>query len=154
MKERSEGVSATTGGAEQTLLGQSRLEGLLNRLRYCNELLAALSGTAMDLREDCLVFRSREGAVQSITLRDGLLIGRQTDSPIAIPGDPLLGRQHFRLRQVENGWVLEDLKTKNGTFVNDRPERVAEHTLCDGDFILAGNQIFVFLRGKPPELTV
>jgi pSer/pThr/pTyr-binding forkhead associated (FHA) protein len=42
-------------------------------------------------------------------------------------------------------YVLEDLKSTNGTFVNEKP--VARHTLLDGDVVLVGKHSLVFTLG-------
>ena len=41
-----------------------------------------------------------------------------------------------------NHYVVEDLKSTNGTFVNEKP--IARHTLLDGDVVLVGKHSLVF----------
>ena len=40
--------------------------------------------------------------------------------------------------------MLEDLKSTNGTFVNDRP--IARHTLLEGDAVLVGKHTLLFTQ--------
>jgi serine phosphatase RsbU (regulator of sigma subunit) len=49
--------------------------------------------------------------------RDALTIGRATDSDLSIPSLSL-SRRHARLVQRAGGYVVEDLGSRNGTFVN------------------------------------
>jgi MoxR-like ATPase len=60
--------------------------------------------------------------------------------------DAWLSARHARLARDGDTWGIEDLKSKNGTFVNIRPAagRVA---LRDGDVIEAGGTMFVFRAG-------
>lgn len=47
------------------------------------------------------------------------IIGRGTGSDIVIP-DESLSRQHAKLQAMPNGYVIEDLQSTNGTFVNQQ----------------------------------
>src|SRR5262245_46676079 len=60
-------------------------------------------------------------------------IGRDPACDIVIP-DRQVSRQHARLRQVDGGFELEDMGSKNGTHVNGAPVTGAQR-LQDGDLI-------------------
>src|SRR3972149_9426400 len=65
--------------------------------------------------------------------RDQLLIGRGAECDIAIP-DRQISRHHARLRRTPQGSLIEDLGSKNGTYVNGA--RITTPTvLQDGDVI-------------------
>lgn len=57
--------------------------------------------------------------------------------------DRLLSSQHLRLVQLQAGWRIEDVGSKNGTFVNGTKLRQPTQ-LNDGDVIEAGSTIFVY----------
>ena len=60
-----------------------------------------------------------------------VVIGRGDDCHIIID-DRQASRHHARIRQTEDGYVLEDLSSKNGTFLNGQPLTVPT-VLRDGD---------------------
>ena len=66
---------------------------------------------------------------------DPVTIGRLPDNSLVIDNPAVSGR-HARVYREGNHYVLEDLKSTNGTFVNDKP--IARHTLLEGDAVLVG----------------
>lgn len=68
-------------------------------------------------------------------------IGRLPDNMIVIDNPAVSGR-HARVFREGDHYVIEDLKSTNGTFVNDKP--IARHTLLDGDVVLVGKHSLVF----------
>jgi predicted component of type VI protein secretion system len=68
-------------------------------------------------------------------------IGRSADSHILID-NPAVSARHARVYREGHQYVLEDLNSTNGTFVNDRP--VARHTLVDGDVVLVAKHTLIF----------
>jgi pSer/pThr/pTyr-binding forkhead associated (FHA) protein len=68
-------------------------------------------------------------------------IGRNTDNVICIQ-TPKASRHHAVISLGPNGYVISDLKSGNGTFVND--EKIKEQRLADGDRIRIGDRRFVF----------
>jgi Nif-specific regulatory protein len=73
-----------------------------------------------------------------------LSIGRDSSNTIRV-ADALLSRRHCAARRAGEGFVLVDLDSLNGTFVNGRPVR--EHALAHGDEISIGESRIVFLSG-------
>ncbi len=71
-----------------------------------------------------------------------MLIGRESTNDIVVR-DANVSRTHAELR-LERGsaWVLTDLGSTNGTFVNDH--EISTHTLSNGDRITLGTTSFVF----------
>ncbi|MCS6969787.1 MAG: FHA domain-containing protein [Planctomycetota bacterium] len=69
------------------------------------------------------------------------VFGREEGVDIVVP-DALVSRRHAELRWVEgSGWVLSDLNSRNGTFVNG--QRLSAPTaLADGAQIQIGGQVF------------
>ncbi|HPW45335.1 MAG TPA: FHA domain-containing protein [bacterium] len=56
--------------------------------------------------------------------------------------DSKCSRQHAQIQQHGNEFVVEDLNSSNGTFVNG--ERVSEHVLSNGDEIQIGDTLMQF----------
>ena len=128
----------------QTLSGMpARRDQLAARLQYVSDLLADCGPLEP---EPVLVWREADRAVKHTLIASELAVGRQaTDGGLALPGDQLLSRQHFKIRMDNEDFLLEDLNSHNGTFVNDPEQRIQQRTLRNGDLILAGNHIFAFL---------
>jgi FHA domain/Domain of unknown function (DUF4388) len=69
-------------------------------------------------------------------------IGRAPSNAIPVP-DASVSSNHARIVRTNEGFVLEDLQSRNGTFVNG--EKVAEkRLLADGDLIRIGKVIMTF----------
>ncbi|MEX1008740.1 MAG: ATP-binding cassette domain-containing protein [Acidimicrobiia bacterium] len=63
-------------------------------------------------------------AGRDIDVADGAVLGRRDDAEILVD-HVLVSRSHAVLRRTSTGWVLEDLGSSNGTFVDgERVERV------------------------------
>lgn len=67
-------------------------------------------------------------------------VGRSDWSDFAVPGDPLLADEHFKVICQPEACRLVDLSRSPGTYVNG--VRVVERTLADGDAIRAGRTKF------------
>ena len=90
-----------------------------------------------------LVFLAGPIAGRRYRLADGeYVIGRRSDCQIFVP-DMRVSRQHARLWKHEEGWLIEDLGSNNGTYVNGT--RLPHSSpLNDGDEItIANNRIRV-----------
>ena len=77
-------------------------------------------------------------------------IGRLPDNTIVVDNPAVSGR-HARVFREGDHYVVEDLKSTNGTFINDKP--VARHTLVDGDVILIGKHALTFSVADGDEAT-
>jgi two-component system, cell cycle response regulator len=76
--------------------------------------------------------------------RNPVTLGRSTDSTLELH-DEFVSREHSIIEwdEVENSWIVADLGSRNGTFVNDR--RVERSVLTPGDHVRLGSHIFKFL---------
>jgi pSer/pThr/pTyr-binding forkhead associated (FHA) protein len=74
----------------------------------------------------------------------GLTIGRSGDNEIQL-ADPVASRRHARVEPRQGTYLLIDLDSANGTFVNG--QRVQQHALRDGDEIRIGSTRIMF-RGQ------
>jgi len=70
-----------------------------------------------------------------------LTIGRSEDNAVRVEG-MLVSRHHARIVRQGNDYVLYDLESMNGTYVNGR--RIAHHVLQPGDQILIGPAVLAF----------
>ncbi len=78
-----------------------------------------------------------------------VVIGRSRSCDLKLPtGDS--SRRHAEISDTPDGFVLRDLASTNGTYVNDT--RVTEHVLHQGDRIQIGSNEITFCRiGVEPE---
>jgi putative nucleotidyltransferase with HDIG domain len=77
------------------------------------------------------------------------LIGRHSDNQIRL-GNPLISRRHARIFRDKAGrWVLEDLESRNGTFVNEGRVHGKRH-LANGDEIRFADVCCTFLADETP----
>lgn len=90
-----------------------------------------------------LVRRSSiDGVPQEIAFaRDDILIGRGKECDVII-SHASISRQHARVKKHKQGYVLFDLKSKKGTYVNGRP--IVENLLKEGWVVRLGEVEFVF----------
>lgn len=60
--------------------------------------------------------------------------------------DPSIGARHLLLVPRPDGFMVKDLGSPGGTYVNDK--RVTEYALRDGDLLQVGRHLFRFLSGR------
>lgn len=82
--------------------------------------------------------------VGSHTLSGTMQIGRGTACEIR-PEDTYLSQVHARLSSRPNGWVVEDMGSTNGTFLNGRKVTVPTEVAA-GDRVQVGKTILEFRR--------
>jgi len=89
-----------------------------------------------------------QGTVYFLGAGESKVIGRSGTADITI-ADPLLSRHHLMVRGSQEGGVLLDLDSSNGTFVNGR--LIRETPLASGDKVkLGGVLLGVELEGRAP----
>jgi len=72
---------------------------------------------------------------------NGIILGRNASNGLSLPMDSV-SRRHAHLQRIDEQWVIKDLQSSNGTFVNG--ERITSHVLNDGDFITLGKATLTF----------
>ena len=90
------------------------------------------------------------GARFRLALGSTLIVGRSPSADICVPEVSSLSRQHARFSYQGKGVVLEDLESRNGTYVNDRRLR-QKVTLRSGDCLQVGAVHFKFLQERDVE---
>ena len=102
-----------------------------------------------------LIVNSGAEKGREFTLASTQTIGRLQSNTLPI-SDTRMSRENTRIAFVDGAWTIEDLDSKNGTFVNG--ERVMSRLLADQDEIRVGETFFRFLtdagQAPPPVSAV
>ena len=93
-----------------------------------------------------LIQKNSDGTVvQQWELKDKpMVFGRGQEADIKVD-DREMSRRHFLIEHSQGHYVIRDLDSSNGTWVN--VNRIAEGELRPGDRIRAGQTTFVFEKG-------
>jgi pSer/pThr/pTyr-binding forkhead associated (FHA) protein len=79
-------------------------------------------------------------------------IGRSTTNDVALPYDKGISGLHAVLEPVGADWCVQDVGSRNGTFV--RGERIlGMHVLRHGDDVAVGRTKLVFRTAEPADVT-
>jgi len=100
-----------------------------------------------------LVVQSGRSVGQEFALdKDTVTIGRALDNDVILD-DEQISRHHANIRRQGNQFVLTDLASANGTFVNRA--RIAEpHALRPGEMIQMGSMVLEFRQSTAAAATV
>jgi adenylate cyclase len=86
-----------------------------------------------------------DGRTGEFTVGDRATLGRHPNNTLRLV-DREVSKEHCVIEKVAGTYLLRDLNSSNGTFVNGR--KVREHRLRDGDEISLGNSRLVFTSGE------
>src|SRR5438270_632460 len=104
-----------------------------------------------------LLIQCPDGQMKNVPLTGGrLAIGRSSAAELCFPEDAGLSRQHFAFEPKGDDWTVQDLGSKNGTFVNNIPLK-ARLVLRPGDRITAGHITVVYApdsTGQGPGVVI
>ncbi len=98
----------------------------------------AIPESAFLIIEGVKVFPLREAVVN---------IGRRLDNTLVID-DPRVSRNHAQLRAIKGRFVIFDLNSTGGTFVNG--QRASQSVLYPGDVISLAGLALIFGQDNPP----
>jgi Mg-chelatase subunit ChlD len=144
--------SACAFCAERTAVppAPSRLEREAAVAELSPTVVARMGGTEEYL-EKTVVLRERPvlavtrgplaGQVFELSTATATSLGRAKANDVILD-DTSVSSQHCRIRPEDDGFTLLDLKSTNGTFVNER--RVASQRLAEGDVIKVGEMELQF----------
>src|SRR5436309_7123943 len=91
-----------------------------------------------------LLIQCPDGQVKTVPLNgERLSVGRSSAVEISFPEDSGLSRQHFAFEPEGEDWTVQDLGSKNGTFVNNIQLK-ARLILKPGDRVTAGHLSIVY----------
>lgn len=79
---------------------------------------------------------------------DMLTLGRAPDNHIIVD-DKQVSRRHAVIKREAGGYILEDVGTANGTFVNG--QRIQRHLLTEGDTITLGRFSYTYRAAVAPR---
>ena len=101
-------------------------------------------------RQSCLVRIYPAGVSGSMIplSKRRVTMGRDQDCAIEV-NDDFMSRVHAILEMTDDGYVLADCNSRNGTYVNDK--RITSQLLRAGDQIRVGNHIFKYLSSDHVE---
>lgn len=106
-----------------------------------------ISNIGEPMRDCCLVQIYPTNIVDGLMKieRNSLSIGRDAVNDLMLP-DGSVSRQHAVLERSASGYIIQDLGSTNGTYVNDAP--IAQCELDGGEIIRIGSFIFKFLSAN------
>jgi len=91
---------------------------------------------------------SPDGRTRTVELQGAtLILGRAKDNDLSFPEDDGLSREHLKLEWKEDHWTIEDLGSKNGTFVNGH-QVTRPQALQPGDRISASCVTITFITSR------
>ena len=99
-----------------------------------------------------LIFENHSGT-KAVPLNNetvGFNIGRSMDNELRLREDSMISRHHcsIHLNQETGQYLLRDLGSSNGTYLNEYCLNDNEVVITDMDQLAVGNMIFVFLAGE------
>lgn len=99
---------------------------------------------AIDPGQAMLVVQQGQVKPQTYKLKAGreVLIGRDDNRADIVINDGKASGEHAKIRFIEGGFSIFDLKSKNGLWVNGK--RIDRLQLQDGDEITIGNAMLIF----------
>lgn len=87
-----------------------------------------------------------EGVIVHLLKEAIINVGRNLDNHVTID-DPRISRQHAQLRAINGHFVLFDLNSTGGTYVNG--ERIVQTVLYPGDLISLAGVTMVYAQSDP-----
>lgn len=114
-----------------------------------------MAGVAPRFNPRELVIHTSDGKTRTLPLDlDRYTLGRSSANELCYAEDAGLSRQHLALEREGDDWVVRDLNSKNGTFVNGNRLTAPHHMTAD-DRITAGHLTLEFADRAPlPANTV
>ncbi len=98
--------------------------------------------------ETQLAFLLINGRVYYLT-KPEIIMGRSRHNDLIIP-DLRISRMHAKLSRINDRYLLVDLNSTGGTYVNERP--IVQKLLDSGDEISLANSVYLIFHQNPQSL--
>lgn len=95
-----------------------------------------------------LEFAVKTHCGREVPLQDWLTLGREPECGLVLHGEQIADR-HARIERRDDGWMLKDLRSPDGTWLNGT--RIHEAFLNDGDWIRCGTEEILFFHRNPVD---
>jgi diguanylate cyclase (GGDEF)-like protein len=95
--------------------------------------------------QPCLVVIKGDNLGTRVDLAGEVEIGRSEDCAITV-NSGLVSRKHAAIQRIGGQWVVCDIQSTNGTYVNG--QRIKVHALKDGDKISVGRTVLKYLESN------
>ncbi len=91
---------------------------------------------------DKLILKFKDNVIKEYPITgDQVKIGREEDNDIVID-NAAVSRHHAKIKRAGGGYIVEDLNSTNGTFVNEN-RITQQEKLQDGDIIIVGKHTMI-----------
>ena len=108
-----------------------------------------MAGVAAKFIPRELLIHTPDGATRPLALdRERYTLGRSSANELCYPEDAGLSRQHLAIEKEGDTWMVRDLNSKNGTFVNG-VRITSPYPLGKNDRVTAGHIALDFARIAP-----
>lgn len=78
-----------------------------------------------------------------VLLGNRVVIGRSEKADVRL-NDTKASREHAEITKVGDSWVVTDLGSQNGVFINDK--KITQEALSEGDKLIVGQTVFKFAK--------
>lgn len=96
-----------------------------------------------------LVITSWDGEKRTFELTgERVTLGRSIANQLSFPEEKALSRRHAAFEREGERWIVEDLASRNGTFVNELPV-AGKHPLSDGDRLRIARLRLIYEEPRP-----
>lgn len=101
------------------------------------------------MRQPIFKFLNETNAnTKTLPLSDFMTLGKDTQCQLRLDS-PEVSDRHARLEKKDQAYLIRDLRSATGTYVNDT--RVMEALLQDGDLVRIGNQELLYIENPQEE---
>ena len=107
-----------------------------------------MEGQARKTRRPELAIRTPTGQQVVSLEQDHYELGRDESNVLSFPGVRGLSRKHLAFERNGSSWLVRDLGSTNGTFVNGNRIN-GSHALCANDRVIVGDLSIVFVDAPP-----